>query len=76
MRDKKLDKDTMLKLLSEQPDMVVAVAYLYAINYVRYGCDVTNEWLTAVSNHVNLEKAYEHGYHDAMERVKEADRGQ
>ena len=35
-----------------------------------YGEDVTEKWLTATQNASVLEKAYQRGYHDAMELKK------
>lgn len=58
--------------LSKMPPMVIATAYLHAINYTLYGEDVTEKWLTATQNASALEKAYQKGYHDAMERVNRA----
>ena len=52
------------------PPMVIATAYLHAINYTLYGVDVTEKWLTATQNASALEKAYRKGCYDAMERVK------
>lgn len=54
--------------LSKMSPMVVATAYLHAINYTLYGEDVTEKWLTATQNASALEKAYQKGYHDAMEK--------
>ena len=58
--------------LSKMPPMVIATAYLHAINYTLYGEDVTEKWLTATQNASALEKAYRKGYYDAMERVNQA----
>ena len=52
--------------LSKMPPMVIATAYLHAINYTLYGEDVTEKWLSAVQNASALEKAYRKGYYDAM----------
>lgn len=61
--------------LSKMPPMVIATAYLHALNYTLYGEDVTEKWLTATQNASALEKAYRKGYHDAMERVNQASKG-
>lgn len=53
------------------PPMVIATAYLYAINYTLYGEDVTEKWTTVTQNTSALEKAYEKGYYDALQRRKE-----
>lgn len=53
--------------LSKMPPMVVATAYLYAINYTRYGEDITKEWVTATQQACALEKAYNEGYADALQ---------
>ena len=57
--------------LAKMPPMVIATAYLYAKNYIEYGEDVTEKWVTATQNASALEKAYQKGYHDAMERVNQ-----
>ena len=57
--------------LSKMPPMVIATAYLHAINYTLYGEDVTEKWLTATQNASVLEKAYRKGYYDAMKRVNQ-----
>ena len=47
--------------------MVIATAYLHAINYTLYGEDVTKKWITASQNASALEKAYKKGYYDALQ---------
>lgn len=59
--------DELLKM----PPMVIETAYLYAKNYVMYGENVTEKWLTAIQNTSILEKAYRKGYYDALQRQKE-----
>ena len=55
--------------LSKMPPMVIATAYLHAINYTLYGVEVTEKWLTAVQNAASLEQAYRRGYMDAMDKI-------
>ena len=57
--------------LSKMPLPVIATAYLYALNYTRYGVDVTKEWVTATQNANALEKAYRGGYYDAIQEMSE-----
>ena len=59
--------------LSNMPPMVIATAYLHAINYTLYGEDVTEKWLTATQNAYALEKAYKKGYYDALQRQVESE---
>ena len=59
--------------LSKMPPMVIATAYLHAINYTLYGEDVTEKWLTATQNASALEKAYRKGYYDALKRQAESE---
>lgn len=59
----------LLDELSKMPPMVIATAYLHAINYTLYGVDVTEKWLTATQNAYALEKAWQKGFNDAMERA-------
>ena len=51
------------------PPMVIATAYLHAINYTLYGVEVTEKWITAVQNAASLEQAYHKGYTDAMNKM-------
>ena len=64
-RTQKYESKQLIDELSKMPPMVIATAYLYAINYTSYGEDVTEKWLTAIQNASALEKAYRKGYHDA-----------
>ena len=59
--------------LSKMPPMVIATAYLHAINYTLYGEDVTVRWITAKQNAKALEKAYKKGYYDALQRQAESE---
>ena len=59
--------------LSKMPPMVIATAYLHAINYTLYGEDVTEKWVTAIQNASALEKAYRKGYYDALHRQAESE---
>ena len=59
--------------LSKMPPMVIATAYLHAINYTLYGEDVTEKWVTATQNASALEKAYRKGYYDALQRRTESE---
>lgn len=59
--------------LSKMPPMVIATAYLHAINYTLYGEDVTKNWVTATQNASALEKAYRKGYYDALQKQSNSD---
>jgi hypothetical protein len=61
--------------LSKMPPMVIATAYLHAINYTLYGVDVTEKWVTAIQNAKALEMAYKKGYYDALQRQTEKEKG-
>ena len=60
--------------LSKMPPMVIATAYLHAINYTVYGVDITEKWITATQNASALEKAYRKGYYDALQRQAESEK--
>lgn len=64
----KIESERLIDELSKMSPMVIATAYLHAINYTLYGEDVTEKWLTATQNASALEKAYQKGYYDAMQR--------
>lgn len=66
----KYESKQLIDELSKMPPMVIATAYLHAINYTLYGEDVTEKWLTATQNASALEKAYQKGYHDATEKLE------
>ena len=59
--------------LSKMSPMVIATAYLHAVNYTLYGKDVTEKWITATQNASALEKAYRKGYYDALQRQAESE---
>lgn len=63
----------LLDELSTMPPMVIATAYLHAINYTLYGEDVTKSWVTATQQASALEKAYRKGYYDALQRKAESE---
>ena len=63
----------LIEELSKMPPMVIATAYLHALNYTLYGEDVTEKWVTATQQAAILEKAYRKGYYDAMQRLAESD---
>ena len=65
------ESNTLIDELSKMPPMVIATAYLHAINYTLYGEDVTEKWVTATQNASALEKAYRKGYYDALQRKAE-----
>ena len=58
--------------LSKMPPMVIATAYLHAINYTLYGENVTEKWVTATQNASALEKAYSKGYYDGLKSWQES----
>ena len=63
----------LLDELSKMSPMVVSLAYIYAVNTIKYGVDVTEKWLTATENAVALERAYNKGYYEALQRLKESE---
>lgn len=67
----KYESKQLIDELSKMPPMVIATAYLHAINYTLYGEDVTEKWLTATQNTSALEKAYNKGYEDRDSNLQE-----
>ena len=61
----------LIEELSKMPPMVIATAYLHALNYTLYGENVTEKWVTAIQHTSALEKAYRKGYYDALQRMSE-----
>ena len=72
-RIQECESKQLIDELSKMPPMVIATAYLHAINYVLYGEDVTEKWETATEQATILEKAYRKGYYDAMQRQAESE---
>ena len=63
-------KQKILNQLSEEPLMVLSTAYLYAKNYVKYGCDVTKAWSTVVEQASILERVKTDTYAEAYDSFK------
>ena len=64
-KEKQIQK--LIDELSKMPPWVIEMAYLYAINYTRYGEDMKKEWVTATQKACALEQAYNKGYADALQ---------
>jgi rubrerythrin len=62
------ERKELIEELLKMPPMVIATAYLHALNYTLYGEDVTEKWQTAIQNTIALEKAYKKGYYDSLQR--------
>ena len=62
-------KDTLLEELAKEDLQVLSLAYIYAKNLQIYGEDVTKAISTATQNVAMLEKAYQKGYYDAMNKM-------
>lgn len=67
------ERKQLINELSKMPPMVIATAYLHAINYTLYGEDVTKAWVTATQQACALEKAYRKGYYDALHKQAESE---
>lgn len=61
------ERKMLIDSLEELPARVVAMAYLYALNYELYGVDVTEKWQTAADNTLRLEMAYMRGRSDGIQ---------
>lgn len=66
--------DTMLYELSQMDPYVIGAAYLYAKNYCKFGTDVTEKWTTAVQQAAILERSYNSGVKDTLERLREMEK--
>lgn len=66
---KECETKHLLDELSKMPDMVIATAYLHAINYTLYGANVTEAWNTAIQQNAALERAYAKGYTHGIEHT-------
>ena len=61
-------KEALLSELAKEDLQVVALAYVYAKNLHMYGEDVTETLYSAIQNVAMLNKAYQKGYCDAMDK--------
>lgn len=61
-------KEALLEKLAKEDLQVLALAYMYAKNLHMYGEDVTKASCSAIQNVAMLDKAYQKGYYDAMQR--------
>lgn len=60
----------ILNKLSVLDIKILQTAYLYAKNYVEFGMNVTEKWVTACQNSESLERAYHKGYRVGYEKAK------
>ena len=60
----------VLEELSKETPMVISTAYLYAKNYVKYGCDITIAWSTAVEQAATLERVWQQAQAEAYKSLK------
>ena len=65
------DKEFMLCKLSEESDMVIATAYMYAVNKIKFNKDVTEKWTTAITQSMALDEAYVRGRIDSDNEWRE-----
>lgn len=68
-KGRKTKKEALLEELSREDLQVLSLAYVYAKNLQLYGIDVTKAISSATENVMMLEKAYRHGYYDAVNKM-------
>ena len=68
-KGRKSTREALLEQLAKEDLQVLALAFTYAKNLQLYGEDVTKAITTATQNAAMLEKAYNRGYYDAMNRM-------
>ena len=61
-------KEALLEKLAKEDLQVLSLAYIYAKNLHMYGEDVTKASCSAIQNVAMLDKAYQKGYYDAMNK--------
>lgn len=64
------EKDRLLIELSHESMGVVALAYVYAKNFERFGVDVTDKWITTEQQNTVLEAVYKKGVDDTIMRLR------
>ena len=60
----------VLEELSKESPMVISTAYIYAKNYVKYGCDITKAWNTAAQQAAILEQTKRDAYAEAYDSFR------
>ena len=69
---RQIKKKSLLEALAKEDLQVISLAYVYAKHMQMYGEDVTKATSSATQNAAMMDKAYQKGYYDAMN--KNADR--
>lgn len=59
----------IVRELLQKDETTLKVALMYAEQYLKYGCDVTEKWNTAVCQALTIHRAEERGYRDAMKNI-------
>lgn len=67
-KGRKTEKEVLLEELAKEDLQVLALAYIYAKNLHMYVEDVTKAGCSAIQNVAMLDKAYQKGYYDAMNK--------
>lgn len=62
------EKEDLLGKLAKEDLQVLALSYMYAKNLHMYGEDLTKAICSAVQNVAMMDKAYQRGYYDAMNK--------
>lgn len=64
-------KQDLLNELSQQPEAVLTLAYMYAKGYELSGEDVTRRWNNTIIQNDALNRAYRKGFEDALQYIKD-----
>ena len=67
------NKEYLLSQLAKEDEQLLSLAYLYAVQYKKFGVDVTEKWTTATEQTKNLYDAYERVQIDALNSIKEVE---
>ena len=62
-------KEALLEELAKEDLQVLALAHIYAKNMYKYGVDVTKAISTATEAAAIMDKVYQNGYYDAMNKM-------
>ena len=67
-------KDSLLEKLRAESTSIVLLAYMYAKNFEETGADITERWTTMEQQNAVLQKVYNKGYEDGIDKGKELER--
>lgn len=67
-------KNEILEKMFSESVTVISLAYFYAKNFEEMGEDLSKRWKTLEEQNAILQKAYNKGYEDCLEKMKQEEK--